>query len=128
MRDWGGFARIFFRKELKYFFDVSYSIYPILHRSASCILQVEVNKKKVTYNVKLLTGKALLAEKKLSFIMKLFHFVCEKRLLNWLPISLQQAKSKTKFYQTRCVCGLKISLLVEVHRNLSQKMILWNFC
>jgi hypothetical protein len=29
-------------------------------------------------------GNAFLAEKKLSFIMKLFHFVCEKRLLNWL--------------------------------------------
>jgi hypothetical protein len=38
----------------------------------------------VTYNVKLLMGKAFLAEKNLSFIMKLFHFVCEKRLLNWL--------------------------------------------
>jgi hypothetical protein len=29
-------------------------------------------------------GNAFLAEKKLSFIMKLFHFVCEKRLLDWL--------------------------------------------
>jgi hypothetical protein len=33
-------------------------------------------------------GNAFLAEKKLSFIMKLFHFVCEKRLLNWLQVLL----------------------------------------
>jgi hypothetical protein len=32
-------------------------------------------------------GNAFLAEQKLSFRMKLFHFVCEKRLLNWLRIS-----------------------------------------
>jgi hypothetical protein len=29
-------------------------------------------------------GNTFLAEKKLSFVMKLFHFVCKKRLLNWL--------------------------------------------
>jgi hypothetical protein len=33
-------------------------------------------------------GNAFLAEKKLSFIVKLFNFVCEKRLLNWLQVML----------------------------------------
>jgi hypothetical protein len=31
-------------------------------------------------------GNAFLDEKKLSFIIKLFHFVGEKRLLNWLLV------------------------------------------
>jgi hypothetical protein len=68
----------------EYYYERDPLFYLILHWSVSCILQVEVNKKKVTYNVKLLMGNAFLAEEKLSYIMKLFHFVCEMRLLNWL--------------------------------------------
>jgi hypothetical protein len=44
-----------------------------------CLLH-KVNKKKAMYSVKLRMGNAFLAEKKLYFIMKLFHFVTEKRL------------------------------------------------
>jgi hypothetical protein len=39
-------------------------------------------------------GSAFLAEKKLYFIMKLFHFVCERRLLNWLLILMLQPGEK----------------------------------
>jgi hypothetical protein len=40
-------------------------------------------------------GNAFLAEKKLSFIMKLFHFVCEKQLLNWLLGGLEEKNKKS---------------------------------
>jgi hypothetical protein len=80
-----------------------------LHWSVSCILQVEVNKEKVIYNVKLLMGSAFLAEKKLSFIMKLFHFVCEKRLLNWL-----QVRKKTDIYDPLGLTGVHVTIAIKI--------------
>jgi hypothetical protein len=38
-----------------------------------------INRKKITHRMKLLMGTAFLADTRDSFIMKLFHFVCEKR-------------------------------------------------
>jgi hypothetical protein len=43
-------------------------------------------------------GNAFLAEKKLSFIMKLFHFVCEKRLLDWLQNLLAFLETNLFFF------------------------------
>jgi hypothetical protein len=68
-----------------HYFDLIFDL------SVSFIQQILANRKKITPRVKLIMGTTAFLT--YNFIMQLFHFVCEKRLIDWLQQNSYRAGS-----------------------------------